>query len=68
MSDKAEAYWIEDSTDGSCIDSIFCSACGGSALGIPWWECDLVKSRYCPHCGKKMKNPDEDYEDYDFWD
>lgn len=45
---KVEAAWTEENT---------CSHCGEEACAgydeEPW------RTRYCPHCGAKMKNPEE---------
>lgn len=32
-----------------------CSICGEMALGYPYWECELKRSRYCPNCGADMR-------------
>lgn len=45
---KVEAEWTEDNTCSHCGDE----ACAGYDEE-PWL------TRYCPHCGAKMKNPEE---------
>lgn len=41
-------------------DDICCSICGEMALGYSYWEVDLKPSKYCPNCGAKMSNAEEE--------
>ena len=52
------AKWIEKRLSAWRTD-YFCSNCGKMALSPSYWECDLEKSLYCPHCGEKMDNGEE---------
>ena len=48
-----EAEWIE-------INRIIrCDFCGGEAPSPAFCELCQVKTKYCPHCGKEMKNGEE---------
>ena len=55
LRDYTEAFEISDDKPWDCHP--FCSECGEEALNeVP------VLSRYCPFCGREMKNWREDYE------
>lgn len=51
--ERMPAVWIESKAERKQYN---CSFCGKSALGYPFWECDLCLSLYCPHCGSRMEN------------
>ena len=39
-------------------EDAFCNQCGKSAPGYPFWECDLMLTKFCPNCGVKMEFPE----------
>lgn len=42
------------------LEEAFCSQCGNMAPGVPFWECDLDMTAFCPHCGADMRGEQDD--------